>query len=149
MGCHFLFQGIFPTQGLNPGLLYLLQWQVSSLPLAPLGKRLTITNKASMNMGCRYVFEIMISFYNILRNGMSSGILFTCKRRKSSLFWDSMGGSQGIMLSAISQRKTNTMSSHLYVESKNVELIETERLVVARSWGMEEMGRCWSKGTSF
>ena len=21
MGCHFLLQGIFPTQGLNPGLL--------------------------------------------------------------------------------------------------------------------------------
>ena len=27
-------QGIFPTQGLNPGLLYLLHWQVDSLPLS-------------------------------------------------------------------------------------------------------------------
>ena len=26
MGCHFLFQGIFLTQGLNPGLLSLLHW---------------------------------------------------------------------------------------------------------------------------
>ena len=25
MGCHFLFQGIFPTQGLNPGLLHCRQ----------------------------------------------------------------------------------------------------------------------------
>ena len=33
VGCHFLLQGIFPTQGLNPGLLHLLHWQVSSLPL--------------------------------------------------------------------------------------------------------------------
>lgn len=57
-----------------------------------------------------------------------------------------MGGSQGIMLNEISPRKTNIMSSHLYVDSKNVELIETERLVVARSWGMKEMGQCWSKG---
>ena len=25
VGCHFLLQGIFPTQGLNPGLLYCMQ----------------------------------------------------------------------------------------------------------------------------
>ena len=33
MGCHFLFQGIFPTQGWNARLLCLLHWQVNSLPL--------------------------------------------------------------------------------------------------------------------
>ena len=27
MGCHAFFQGIFPTQGLNHHLLYLLHWQ--------------------------------------------------------------------------------------------------------------------------
>ena len=36
LGCHFLLQGIFPTQGLNPGLLSLLHWQVDSLPLSHL-----------------------------------------------------------------------------------------------------------------
>ena len=30
MDCHFLLQGIFPSQGLNPSLLY---WQADSLPL--------------------------------------------------------------------------------------------------------------------
>ena len=30
MGGHFLFQGLFPSQGLNPCLLH---WQVDSLPL--------------------------------------------------------------------------------------------------------------------
>ena len=35
VGCHALLQGIFPTQGLNPGLRH---WQVGSLPLAPPGK---------------------------------------------------------------------------------------------------------------
>ena len=30
VGCHFLLQGIFPNQGLNPGLLH---WQVDSSPL--------------------------------------------------------------------------------------------------------------------
>ena len=35
---HFLLQGIFLTQGLNPRLLGLLHGQVDSLPLAPPGK---------------------------------------------------------------------------------------------------------------
>ena len=34
VGCHFLLQGIFPTQGLY---LYLLHWQADSLPLSHLG----------------------------------------------------------------------------------------------------------------
>ena len=33
-----LLQGIFPIQGLNPGLSCLLHWQVGSLPIAPSGK---------------------------------------------------------------------------------------------------------------
>ena len=33
MDCHFLLQGIFPTQGLNLGHLHLLHWQARSLPL--------------------------------------------------------------------------------------------------------------------
>ena len=37
-GCHFLLQGIFPTQGLNLRLSCLLHWQAGSLPLAPSGK---------------------------------------------------------------------------------------------------------------
>ena len=39
--CHFLFQGIFPTQGSNLSLLpllYLLHWHVDSLPLSHWGK---------------------------------------------------------------------------------------------------------------
>ena len=38
VGCHFLLQGIFPTQESNPCLLCLLHWQGGSLPLAPPGK---------------------------------------------------------------------------------------------------------------
>ena len=37
VGYHFLLQGIFPTQGLNLGLLHLLHWQVDSLPPCHLG----------------------------------------------------------------------------------------------------------------
>ena len=38
LGCHFLLQGIFLTQGLNWSLSGLLPWQAASLPLAPPGK---------------------------------------------------------------------------------------------------------------
>ena len=38
VGCHAFLQGIFPTQGLNLYRLCLLNWQVDSLPVAPLGK---------------------------------------------------------------------------------------------------------------
>ena len=37
VGCHFLLQGIFPTQGSNLCLLHLLHWQVDSLPFCHLG----------------------------------------------------------------------------------------------------------------
>ena len=35
VGCHDLLQDIFLTQGSNPRLLRLLQWQAESLPPAP------------------------------------------------------------------------------------------------------------------
>ena len=35
VGCHFLFQGIFPTQGLNLHLLCLLHWQGDISPGKP------------------------------------------------------------------------------------------------------------------
>ena len=39
VGCHFLLQGIFPTQGLN---LCLLHWQADSLPLSHQGSPHTV-----------------------------------------------------------------------------------------------------------
>ena len=43
VGCHFLLQGIFPTQGLNPCLLH---WQADSLPLSYLGSPTKLMNNA-------------------------------------------------------------------------------------------------------
>ena len=37
VGCHFLLQGIFPTQGSDVHLLWLLLWQEDSLPLSHWG----------------------------------------------------------------------------------------------------------------
>ena len=36
VACHFLLQGIFPTQGLNSCLWHLMHWQADSLPLCHL-----------------------------------------------------------------------------------------------------------------
>ena len=36
-GCHFLLQGLFPTQDLSLCLLLVLHWQVGSLPPSHLG----------------------------------------------------------------------------------------------------------------
>ena len=47
--CHFLLQGIFPTQGLNWGLLHLLHWKVDSLPLSHLRNLLIATSVNNVN----------------------------------------------------------------------------------------------------
>ena len=43
VGYHSLFQGIFPTQGSNLCLLWILHWQEESLPLAPPGNALHLS----------------------------------------------------------------------------------------------------------
>ena len=40
LSCHFLPQEISPTQGLNLHLLWLLHWQVDTLPLSHLGSNI-------------------------------------------------------------------------------------------------------------
>ena len=54
LGCRFLLQGIFPTQGSNPCLLYLVYWQVGSLPLVPHRK------SASTGETISYRFSIVV-----------------------------------------------------------------------------------------
>ena len=43
VGCHFLLQGIFLTQGWNLHILHLQHWQSESLQLAPPGKPQVMT----------------------------------------------------------------------------------------------------------
>ena len=47
VGCHFLLQGIFLTQGSNQWLLVLQHWQAGSWPLAPPGKPLKMKVKVT------------------------------------------------------------------------------------------------------
>ena len=43
MGCHFLLQGIFLTEGSNPHVFRLWHWQADSLPTAPPGKPFSLS----------------------------------------------------------------------------------------------------------
>ena len=52
MDCHFLLQGIFPTQGSNLCLLHLLRWQVDALPLAPPGGSMVFTTGRVFCLSC-------------------------------------------------------------------------------------------------
>ena len=51
VGCHFLLQGIFPTQGSNQCLLRLLHLQVDSLPLSCLGSPFWLLSFAYFSTG--------------------------------------------------------------------------------------------------
>ena len=58
VGCHFLFQGIFPTQGSNPHLLCLLHWQANSLPLVTPGKP---PKRVQMNLFTKQNVEVQLN----------------------------------------------------------------------------------------
>ena len=87
MGCHFHLQGIFPTQGSNPRLLY---WQVDSLPLShqgsarPFNKRSFLEYVSSLSTLAfqtvpQYSFsELSLLLNPLRRDRLESGILY-CK----------------------------------------------------------------------
>ena len=84
MGCHFLLQGIFPTQESNPPLLDLLPWQEDSLPLSHWGSPGIITDTCAYQQGqqCCYQNALQCYFgegdgtplqYSCLANPMDGG----------------------------------------------------------------------------
>ena len=61
VGCHAFLQGIFPTQGSNPGPLCILHWQAGSLPLASPRKPDTfISFKKWLKHRCHTFFALPI-----------------------------------------------------------------------------------------
>ena len=70
-GLHALFQGIFPTQGLNPSLLCLLHWWVGSLLLVPPGNYVNMRHGMNWlgscpftSMGLRSGLVVVVSLVN-------------------------------------------------------------------------------------
>ena len=63
VGCHLLFQGLFPTQRSNPHLLCLLHWQAGSLPLAPPGNPLFIPLSPGTGRNLRITNSYLLLFF--------------------------------------------------------------------------------------
>ena len=63
VGCHFLFQGIFLTQGSHLHLLHVLHWQADSLPLSHLGSHTHRNNNHNQKFYIYYqhVFQGQVS----------------------------------------------------------------------------------------
>ena len=58
MGYNALLQGIFPTQGSNLHLSYLLHWQEGSLPLAPPGKPKSLAGNPKLEKGIHNLLDV-------------------------------------------------------------------------------------------
>ena len=67
VGCHFLLQRIFPTQGLNPCLLH---WQADFLPLNHLGSPMLLLPNLlfpTLNIHC---FSSKFFFFSAMQQGL-------------------------------------------------------------------------------
>ena len=73
--CHFLFQGIFLTQGLKPSPLFLLHWQANSLPLSHLGSPEWITDLNVIAKTLQYLEDSFLVKYNILKKSINHKII--------------------------------------------------------------------------
>ena len=65
VGCQFLLQGIFLTQGSSPRLLHLLHWQVGSLPPAPPGKPRWHQVSPFFSSGCWEEVKVRVASPNV------------------------------------------------------------------------------------
>ena len=72
VGCHFLFQWIFPTQGSDLCLLHLVDWQMDSWPLGPPG----------MNHQPEWISQIALS----KRECAESDMVWKCEKQNDILF---------------------------------------------------------------
>ena len=66
VGCHFLLQGIFSTQRLNPHLLGLLHWEADSLPLSHLGSPFDENKTTLMSEHLKERYSLGYNLRNII-----------------------------------------------------------------------------------
>ena len=69
MGSHALLQRIFPTQVSNQSLFCLLNWQVGSSPLVPLGETLFLLHWQNCVLTfLKFCYQSYIGFINLFGN---------------------------------------------------------------------------------
>ena len=66
VGCHFFLQGIFPTQGSNPGLLYLLYSRQILSRWATGEARLSSEGSSIVPLGSLHILQFTLYFLNSL-----------------------------------------------------------------------------------
>ena len=85
LGCHFLLQGIFLTQELNPLLLCLPHWQADSLPLYHLGRACVCILRSIT------ISVFILLFYVISkRNSQSSIVIYQTVNKEFPNIWVSV-----------------------------------------------------------
>ena len=106
MGCHFLLQGIFLTQGLNPCLLHHLHWQADPLPPAPLGKWLKYgEEKDKVYNCCTYAAQRAPGLPAAQAKAVvSAAVPATCQARSAAV--DCGGGTGEASANALSRSQT-------------------------------------------
>ena len=106
VGCHFLLEGIFLTQGSNPYLLCFLHWQSDSLPIAPLGKPPGNVQGGLkiLSLGTRHPVEGLFAILSYSK-GVALSTYFSKFREETSVFtlfissrYLSMGASQWLSM---------------------------------------------------
>ena len=79
MGCYFLLQGIFLTQGSNSCLLCLLHWQMDSLPLHHLGSpKVTIDQQLSLSKHIHPHTPSALLLYTVNGNSNGTPLQYSC-----------------------------------------------------------------------
>ena len=68
VGCHFLLQGIFPTQELNPHLLHLLRWQADALPTCAIRDSKQVISPHPQN---EVLDEILSTVYKLIKGNVA------------------------------------------------------------------------------
>ena len=74
VGCHFLLQGIFLTQGSHPPLLHRLLWQTDAFPQCHLGSLLKSFGVSDISLSDIIVLRQYQEYIDVLKiNGNSTG----------------------------------------------------------------------------
>ena len=88
VGCHFLLQGTFPTQGSNLRLFRLLLWQASSLPLSHRGSSLMgiyVVNLSSYSVTCLWLLIVSFNDQKLLLLRCNLSVFYVWSFRVSHL----------------------------------------------------------------
>ena len=112
-------------------------------------------DNATMNAGCKYLFEILIStLLDIIAKSETAGsygiLLLVFEETPYCFPWGNMDIPRGHHTKC-NKLVTKVLPDSTYRKlSKTVRLTKAkDRTVIVRSWGMEEMGNCCSMDIQF